>query len=298
MSCSRRCSLDAVRPLHDRQKVTERVMKDVKATRDLREMWDAYAESRLPFGEALRRTLAPHVGLRDWSGTKVLDIGCGDGRVAEGFARSGALVMGLEVSLDRVATLARRLVSEFREPSFHLVAGDGCQLPFSDESFEVVILCDVLEHVKDPIQVLAEATRVLRPGGLIYTSVPNRLSMINIVSDPHYNVPAVGLMPRRLAAWYVTRLLHLSDCFTVERYFAWWEIVSLLQHTGLIWKELEGRYEGKIRSGERPKAPGRRWLVNILRVPGVRHFTLRWTRGRLFKYFASPAWEFLLFKRN
>jgi SAM-dependent methyltransferase len=54
--------------------------------------------------------------------------------------------------------------------------GHACQLPFHDHSLDYVIASHVLEHVANPVAALAEWYRVVRPGGIIYFVVPNRLS--------------------------------------------------------------------------------------------------------------------------
>src|SRR5687768_664147 len=54
--------------------------------------------------------------------------------------------------------------------------GHACALPFHDHSLDYVIASHVLEHVANPIAALAEWYRVVRPGGIIYLVVPNRLS--------------------------------------------------------------------------------------------------------------------------
>jgi SAM-dependent methyltransferase len=54
--------------------------------------------------------------------------------------------------------------------------GDACQLPFHSNSLDYVASSHVLEHVANPVAALAEWYRVLRPGGIIYLVVPNRLA--------------------------------------------------------------------------------------------------------------------------
>ncbi len=98
---------------------------------------------------------------------RVLDLGCGDGRVAAELSRSGARVVGVDpsrVALDR----ARR-----EHPSLELAEplADGT-LPFEDASFDVVVCLHVLQHVADTQRLLSEARRVLQPGGSMAIAVP------------------------------------------------------------------------------------------------------------------------------
>ena len=265
---------------------------------DLAMMWQAYFDSRMAFGQELRRVLAVQKGIPNWKGTRVLDVGCGDARIAQAFSGDGAQVAALEVGFDRMVRVARRLAANPEEPALLLLMGDGAGLPFPDDVFDLVILSDVIEHAKDPEGVVQEVSRVLRPGGMLYASMPNRFSIVNLLSDPHYNVPAVGLLPRRVAAFCVTKLLRISDTYTVEGYFSHRQVVQLLRNAGLTVKELKGRYEEKIRCQEKPKAPSRRWMMRMLEVRGMRRLVLYLASGRFFKHFVQWSWEFAALKPN
>ncbi len=101
------------------------------------------------------------------AGARVLDIGCGIGAFLGRFQKAAAEAFGLEVDRAR-AVLAGRVVPA-------VVQGVGEHLPFKAGVFDLVLLHEVLEHVDDDRQVLAEAWRVLRPGGRLVIFVPNRL---------------------------------------------------------------------------------------------------------------------------
>lgn len=62
----------------------------------------------------------------------------------------------------------------FQKPISRLdwVLGDGCYLPFVDKSFDNILAFDVLEHVEDDRKLLNEACRIVRPGGVLWISVP------------------------------------------------------------------------------------------------------------------------------
>ena len=97
-------------------------------------------------------------------GCRVLDIGCGTGAQSRALARrSGvAAVVGVdqfELFLERARALAADL------PNLRFERSDAHDLPFADASFDVVVLHTVLTHVAAPERVVAEAFRVLAPGG-------------------------------------------------------------------------------------------------------------------------------------
>jgi SAM-dependent methyltransferase len=62
------------------------------------------------------------------------------------------------------------------------VYGDGHWLPFKDGTFDVILSTDVLEHVREPKQIFAEASRVLRPGGLLIMTAPQTA---HLHEEPH-----------------------------------------------------------------------------------------------------------------
>jgi len=83
---------------------------------DLAAFYQAYTDSRLRFGEELGRRLAAYRHAQSWQGAAVLDVGCGDGSIAQAFAGCGAQVTALEGSLNRVVSMARRLASHSTGP--------------------------------------------------------------------------------------------------------------------------------------------------------------------------------------
>jgi SAM-dependent methyltransferase len=82
-----------------------------------------------------------------------------------------------------------------------IVRVNGETLPFPDASFDVVYIGNVLEHTEDPLQVLLEATRVLRPGAILQAEVPNYLSYF----EGHYLIP----QPPLVARWILPKWVRL-----------------------------------------------------------------------------------------
>ncbi|NLU83753.1 bifunctional 2-polyprenyl-6-hydroxyphenol methylase/3-demethylubiquinol 3-O-methyltransferase UbiG [Rhodococcus sp. HNM0569] len=111
---------------------------------------------------------------------RALDVGCGGGFLAERFARLGVDVTGVDVSTVSIET-ARAHAAASGLPIEYRV-GSAEQLPVDDASFDVVYCCDVLEHVDDLDAVLAEARRVLRPGGVYLFDTINRTFVSRVVT--------------------------------------------------------------------------------------------------------------------
>ncbi|QGZ48710.1 methyltransferase domain-containing protein [Streptomyces sp. QHH-9511] len=111
-------------------------------------------------------------------GDRVLDLGCGAGRHAFECYRRGAQVVALDQNGEEIREVAKwfAAMKEAGEAPAGATAtameGDALNLPFPDESFDVVIISEVMEHIPDDKGVLAEMVRVLKPGGRIAVTVP------------------------------------------------------------------------------------------------------------------------------
>ncbi|WP_299194235.1 metalloregulator ArsR/SmtB family transcription factor [uncultured Erythrobacter sp.] len=96
----------------------------------------------------------------------VLDIGTGTGRMAELFAGEAERVVALDKNLEMLR-VARAKLQHLPASQVELVQGDFADLPFAAQSFDTVLLHQVLHFAQDPALPLAEAARVTRPAGRI-----------------------------------------------------------------------------------------------------------------------------------
>jgi 2-polyprenyl-6-hydroxyphenyl methylase / 3-demethylubiquinone-9 3-methyltransferase len=119
----------------------------------------------------MRRILLEELGI-DLHGKKTLDVGCGGGLLAEELARLGCDVTGIDPSEQSVAVARAHARQEGLAIDYRLAAGEHIPLP--DGTFDIVYCCDVLEHVQDLRQVIAEISRVLKPGGVFLFDTINR----------------------------------------------------------------------------------------------------------------------------
>jgi ubiquinone/menaquinone biosynthesis C-methylase UbiE len=117
------------------------------------------------FGQDRRLNLIRHFAPLE--GARILDIGCGLGVYVRKFREFSDRVYGIDIDAKRLREGARTT------PGLTLSASET--LPFRDAAFDVVVLNEVIEHVRDDAATLAEALRVIRPGGHIVIYAPNRL---------------------------------------------------------------------------------------------------------------------------
>lgn len=138
------------------------------------------------------------------AGKKVLEIGLGEGAESERLIRRGALWSGVDLTAEAVERVRTRLT--LRElPYEELRQGSVLDLPFADDSFDMVFSHGVLHHVPEIKQAQSEIHRVLRPGGELVIMMYARWSMNYLVS--------IGVIRRAvlLAAYPLARAGILSD---------------------------------------------------------------------------------------
>lgn len=136
----------------------------------------------------------------DLSQVQLLDIGCGGGVLTEEFALLGCQVTGIDISARSISVAQTH--AAINGLSIDYRVGSGTSLHFDDNSFDAVSCCDVLEHIRDWRQVLAEARRVLKPGGLFLFDTINRTRKSKIVMIYGLQeLPLTRLMPRDTHIW-------------------------------------------------------------------------------------------------
>jgi 2-polyprenyl-6-hydroxyphenyl methylase/3-demethylubiquinone-9 3-methyltransferase len=165
---------------------------------------------------------------QDLSQVRLLDVGCGGGVLTEEFAALGCQVTGIDLSPGSIAVAqAHAALSGF---SIDYRVGSATNLPFEQGSFEVVTCCDVLEHIQEWKQVIAEAERVLVPGGLLFFDTINRTRKSQLTFIYGLQIlPLTRLMPADTHIW---KMFITPD-----------EITIALREHGMIVEDMKG---GKI----------------------------------------------------
>jgi len=116
----------------------------------------------------------------DWHGKAVLDLGCAGGFMAEALVARGAQVTGIDPADQAIEAARAHAAAEGHAITYDIGVGEA--LPYQPATFDAVVCVDVLEHVQDLPAVLAEAARVLRPGGLFLFDTINRNVLARLVT--------------------------------------------------------------------------------------------------------------------
>jgi SAM-dependent methyltransferase len=134
----------------------------------------------------------------------VLEAGCGEGYGADLIAGVARRVIGLDYDESAVAHVRARY------PRVQVLHGNLAALPLRDGAVDVVVNFQVIEHLWDQGQFVAECFRVLRPGGALLVSTPNRITF-----SPGRDTPINPFHTRELNADELTDLL-TSAGFRIE----------------------------------------------------------------------------------
>ncbi len=126
-----------------------------------------------------------------------LDIGCSSGVITSEAQPFFKYMVGIDYD---VAGLT--LISDEQKKQSLFIRGDAMQLPFSNQSFDAIICAQIYEHVPDDHKLFSEIERVIRPGGVMFFSGPNKLFPI----EPHYYLPFIHWFPEKTADLFLKKV--------------------------------------------------------------------------------------------
>jgi ubiquinone/menaquinone biosynthesis C-methylase UbiE len=151
-------------------------------------------DGRRKKAQKIIRVVGHYLGRDDLTGLRVLDLGCSTGYIADELHAAGGSVTGVDIDQPGLAGAQERFAS--RVP---FLCADGEQLPFPDETFDLIVFNQIYEHVVDPDAVMDEIRRVLAPGGVVYLGLGNKRQIV----EPHYKLPLLSWLPQDLADKYM-----------------------------------------------------------------------------------------------
>ena len=142
------------------------------------------------------------LGTNDFSGLTAVDVGCSVGFTVEALHQRGATAIGVDIDVPGLAKARQRHGSEM-----HFVCTDSEALPWPDESLDLIVFNHIYEHVVDADKAMAELRRVLKPDGVMYLGLGNRLGVV----EPHYKLPFLSWLPHGGVADAYVRTMKRAD---------------------------------------------------------------------------------------
>lgn len=136
-------------------------------------------------------------------GLKILDVGAGEGSTSKLLSQKN-FVVSVEPKAERIKKISK-------SNSLQPVIADSLKLPFKLGSFNLIILQDVIEHLNINKELIDDLTSLLKNDGFIYLSTPNKFSLLNIISDPHWGIPFLSLFKRNHVKKYFLNFFRKSD---------------------------------------------------------------------------------------
>jgi len=152
---------------------------------NLRSAYDKWHQRIFDAGPDNDDALSPwyqlvHEHLGPLSGLRVLEVACGRGGFLRQMACAGAHVTGCDFSFAALRIASSKLSTQGGLPLALLVQGDAQSLPFKDESFDVVVSCETIEHLPLVQDSILEMYRVTRPGGKLFLTTPNYFNFMGL----------------------------------------------------------------------------------------------------------------------
>ncbi len=117
---------------------------------------------------------------------RIIEVGSGAHGLIFGFGAHGG------IGVDPLAVEYKRLFPTWQKHA-HTVAAIGEELPFADNSFDVVLSDNVIDHAEKPLKIVEELIRILKPDGLLYFTVNIHHPFYNLASKAHGAWNALGI---------------------------------------------------------------------------------------------------------
>jgi len=226
----------------------------------LREAWDAKADEWVRWARSReldhafwRMNLPTMLSLMPPPAGLVVDVGCGEGRVARALKERGYRVVGVEGS----AALAR--AARDADPDFVVEVADAAAMPFPDDHFDLAVASLSLMNMDDLPAVIGEIARVLRPGGCCCFSILHPINTWGDAEQSYFQTVRYSETLEREGARLTVHDTHRP----LHEYF------DRMREAGLLIEQIAEPVPGKEYIGDVPEAVRWRDRPGFLHVRGV-----------------------------
>lgn len=203
------------------------------------EIYDSYAPAGLSglqkqFSEFVSKWLLANMP----KNSKILEIGCHDGFMLNEFKQQGHTCVGVEPS-----PYGKYAVEKYGLDVKNEFFTEGM---FEDETFDVIILRHVVEHVPDPVAFVQSATKVLKKGGIAYIEVPNSQWSLENFYFPEFHVDHISYftmnsLTRLLKLAGLNKIIH-KEAFKAYMKFPFLMSLSIKEENSMTEKDLKSNF--------------------------------------------------------
>ncbi len=142
--------------------------EDFWKTKDLKDIY--------PVGDRVIRGIEKNTDIK---GKRILEVGAGTGRDSYQLAERGAEVFVLDYAESALALY--KMQNKDKKEITYPICGDAFNLPIADNSVDIVFHQGLLEHFREPLGIIEENFRILKPGGIVVVDVPQRWHIYTVI---------------------------------------------------------------------------------------------------------------------
>ena len=151
------------------------------------ERWERARELSIERGKYVKSIVEKYIICENLN---VLDLGSGEGGTSIIFSERNK-VISCDLNLIRLERQRNNFGNYYR------INSDALKLPFKKNSFDLIIIQDVIEHLTVTPDLISKIKTVLRNNGIVYISTPNKYSIFNVFADPHWGLPLISILTRK-----------------------------------------------------------------------------------------------------
>ncbi len=255
------------------------------------ERWKKAREISLERGRFVKSVLSNFI---DCENLRIMDIGSGEGGTAKILAENNFVV-----SIEKKPS---RLIKQINTNLKLIILGDAVNLPIKEKTFDVIILQDCIEHLTIKNDFFEQLHRLLKNNGIIYLSTPNKYSILNMISDPHWGLPIVSLLGRKKIKKYFLKNFRKKDYLRddIAELFSLSELQKLFEskfelilNTKFATEELLNGNKGLIWSTFHLK------ILSLIHKLRLERYLIKIAndKKRMLNRFASPTFYLILKKK-
>lgn len=148
----------------------------------------------------------------------IVDIGCSGGIILHHLKGDSQKKIGLDIDYEAL----KKAKNDYHFLDIDFMCADGMNLPFRNNTIELIICNHVYEHLPYPGKLFEEIFRILKPRGACYCAAGNALAIM----EPHYNLPFLSWIPKHIAHFYLRRMKRGIHYY--ENLLTWWSLKKFI----------------------------------------------------------------------